>query len=216
MSILKNNIFWGSSEDKEKAPPPQKVNPSTSHPAIITMSTSPNQGNVTNSADYQQFRQKFAQILADENKRNYPGNDYFEFVVMKNAMNAIPQEDVKYQAAFAGWMTGGNQTKASLLSTGKIYLGLVEKEIADFEEAYKAQYDMQVTKNELLISQKSAKVQELTSQIQALNSEISSLRDANQGASLALSSKHDAFMAAGNDQKQEILDEIDKINQYIK
>ena len=81
-----------------------------------------------------EFTQKFKSILEEENKRNFPGNDYFEFKVMKDAMNAIPQELLRYQAAFAGWSTGGSQTKKNLLDTAKVYLGLVEKEISDFEE----------------------------------------------------------------------------------
>lgn len=122
--------------------------------------------------DYEEFKARFKKILDDENKRNYPGNDYYEFVVMKNAMNAIPQENLRYQAAFAGWSTGGNQTKTSLLNTAKIYLGLVDKEISEFESAYQQQYSQQVTKNEQLIETKTKEVQSLMERMAALNLEI--------------------------------------------
>lgn len=165
--------------------------------------------------EHAEFRQQFSRILEDENKRNFPGNDYYEFVVMKNAMNAIPDERLRYGAAFAGWAVGGNQSKQTLLDTAKIYLGLVEKEISDFEAAYKQQYEQQVTKNEQTIAQKEKEIQALMEKMSALNTEIQTLKEQNLSNTSHLSSKHDAFMTAGNMQKQEIQDEIDKINNYI-
>lgn len=167
------------------------------------------------SPEYTQYREKFSKILADENQRNYPGNDYFEFVVMKNAMSAIPQEEVKYQAAFAGWAVGGNQTKKSLLDTAQIYLGLVDREIKEFGEAYQHQYSSQVTANEELIARKSEEVQKLVLKINTLNTEIANLKKENIDSTAKLTAKHDAFMAAGTAQRQEILDEIDKIQNFI-
>ncbi len=184
-------------KDDKKAAPIKQTSVPPSHPAIVTMSDNTITSGIS-SPEYDDFRQQFANILADENKRNFPGNDYFEFVVMKNAMNAIPQENVRYQAAFAGWMTGGNQTLESLLSTANLYLGLVDKEIKDFTDAYKLQYDAQVTRNQQAIRDKENKIQELTAQIQQLTSEANALRDTNQSASSTLVKKHDAFMAAGD------------------
>ena len=163
----------------------------------------------------QEFRERFANILAEENKRNFPGNDYYEFVVMKNAMNTIPQENIRYQAAFAGWATGGNQTKKHLLDTAQVYLGLVEKEISEFEEAYKAEYGQQVIGNEKLIEEKTKEVQSIIERMNTLNQEIQSLKQQNLTNTANLTSKRDSFLAAGNAQKQEIVDEIDKINHYI-
>lgn len=180
---------------------------------MITPMATPSYG--SNDFEVHQFREQFKRILDNENKKNFPGNDYYEFVVMKNAMSAIPQENIKYQAAFAGWMTGGNQTKDSLMKTANIYLGLVDREIAEFGEAYKHEYQQQVVKNEELINQKSAEVQKYAELIASLNNEISSLKQESQNTSGKLKSKYDSFMAAGNEQRQEILDEIDKIKQYI-
>lgn len=168
-----------------------------------------------NQSAVNEFTQKFKSILEEENKRNFPGNDYFEFKVMKDAMNAIPQESLRYQAAFAGWSTGGSQTKKNLMDTAKVYLGLVEKEISDFETAYQAQYSAQVTNNEQIIEQKAKRVQALKDEIALLESDIESLARQNVDNTASLKSKHDAFIAAGNAQRQEICDEIDKINQYI-
>src|SRR5687767_10574105 len=136
-------------EEPKKVPPPKRA--SVQPVAVTSVAINPISPSIVgsiNSPDYQAFREQFAKILDDENKRNYPGNDYYEFAVMKNAMNAIPQETLRYQAAFAGWSTGGNQTKESLISTAKVYLGLVDKEISEFESAYQQQYSQQVTNNE--------------------------------------------------------------------
>lgn len=191
----------------EKAPRTRDVQAAviTVNPPVMTM-TSP---------DFEKFRDQFKAILEDENKRNYPGNDYYEFTVMKNAMSAIPQEELRYQAAFAGWRVGGNQTKESLISTAKIYLGLVDKEIKDFEHAYKTQYDQQVLKNEQVIEQKTKRVQELVEEMNKLNAEIQQLKGENFNNTASLTAKHDAFMAAGGAQREEILLELEKINQYI-
>ena len=168
-----------------------------------------------NQSAIDEFTRKFRSILEEENKRNFPGNDYYEFKVMKDAMNAIPQETLRYQAAFAGWSTGGSQSKKNLLDTAQVYLGLVNKEISEFETAYQAQYSAQVTNNEQIIQQKSKRVQSLKDEIAQLENEIHSLTQQNQENKASLTSKHDAFVAAGNSQRQEITDEIDKINQYI-
>lgn len=213
MGIMK--LFY-EKEEKPDLIPKKKVpisNPVTSNaiqPISVSVVTA-----ITNSTDFEAFKVQFKTILDDENKRNYPGNDYYEFVVMKNAMNAIPQEMVKYQAAFAGWSTGGNQTKESLLSTAKIYLGLVEKEIKDFESAYQQQYSQQVTVNEQTIDQKTKEVQTLMEKMATLNSDISRLKQENTANTANLTTKHDSFMAAGEFQKREIMDEMDKINHYI-
>lgn len=167
------------------------------------------------SPEYESFRKKFSDILSEENKRNYPGNDYFEFKVMKDAMASIPQEDLRYKAAFAGWSTGGNQSKESLLSTAGIYLRLVENEINAFEEAYKIEYEQQIVGNQKLIDSKTKEIQEMVERINLLNSEVSKLKEENLHNTSHLQSKHDTFMAAGNAQKEEILTEIDKIKQYI-
>lgn len=202
-------------DDTKKVVKPQKVVETPAHPAIISMSDSYTTAGMVNSPEFNTYLEQFEKILADENKRNFPGNDWFEFNMMKNAMSAIPQEGIKYQAAFAGWMTGGNQTKKSLVDTAHMYLGLIDKEISDFQQAYTAQYDSQVGKNELLIQQKTAKVQELTAQIAQLNEEINALRGANQAATSTLTAKRDAFNAAGQYKRQIMLEEINKINQYI-
>src|SRR5882672_2255884 len=137
MSLL--DIFY---EKEEKPKTPAKSQQTTTQ--VVTGQPMNVFIRPTDNEFIDKFRKQFAAILEDENKRNFPGNDYYEFVVMKNAMNSIPQEQIRYQAAFAGWSTGGNQTRETLLKTAHIYLGLVQKEIDDFGQAYQTEYTTQV------------------------------------------------------------------------
>lgn len=212
------NFFFESDEEERVKPTPKKSivqDISVTSSAIQPINPVYTTVAIGESAEFQKFRTQFAKILEDENKRNYPGNDYFEFTVMKNAMNAIPQEQIRYQAAFAGWSTGGNQSKKSLLDTAQIYLGLVDKEIKEFEEAYQHQYQQQISKTEELIAQKSRMVQDYLEKMNVLNAEITTLKQQNIANTANLTNKHEAFMAAGQSQRQEILTEVDKINQFI-
>lgn len=199
--------------------PKKKTSGSSTYTPPQTVSLNPpstiGTGLVTNE-DVLEFEQQFRNILAEENKRNYPGNDWFEFNVMKNAMNAVPQEDVRYQAAFSGWATGGNQSKKTLLETANIYLGLVDREIKEFGDAFKTKFHEKVTRNEELIKQKSDRIQKLAEEMAILNQEVANLKAENAQNTVALQTKHDAFMAAGGRQRTEILAEIDKINKYIQ
>lgn len=161
-----------------------------------------------------EFKKKFEDILADENKRNYPGNDYFEFKAIKDAMEGL-ESSVRYQAAFAGWRVIGSQTKKSLVDSANVYLGLTDKEIADFEKAYNQQHEEKVGANEKLIEQKQKELTQMKEKMQKLNDEVVSLTHSNTVALAELLSKKEAFMAAGQAQRQEILEEIGNINNYI-
>lgn len=216
MSILRK--LAGAFVELDEKPTEKKSSgpvPVDRMPTTITLNNWTPPTDTADNEETAHFKELFRKILEDENKRNYPGNDYFEFVVMKNAMKAIPQEDVRYRGAFEGWMTGGNQSKDSLLSTAQIYLGLVDREIKEFGEAYQQEYQQQVLKNEELIAKKTEEVRKYTELLAKLNAEISSLKYENEASSAKLESKHKAFMAAGESQRKEILSEIDKIKQYI-
>lgn len=198
--------------EEKKVSLPEKPPPTSEVTQIVQPTYTPYS---VGMPEYEEFKDKFRNILSEENKRNFPGNDYFEFKTMKDAMNSIGDNTVKYQAAFAGWSVGGSQTKQNLLDTAKVYLGLVDKEIQEFEDAYKVQYNEQVTGNEKLIETKAKRVQALVEEMNTLNTEISRLKQDNLTNTSKLTSKHDAFMAAGQAQRNEILEEMNNINKYI-
>lgn len=218
MSLLKKigGVFWESDtspKPKEKTPVKESETPvmnvtaiNVAQPVVVS----------SNHVQIHEFVKHFSKIMEDENKRNFPGNDYYEFQVMKNAMSSIPQENLRYQAAFAGWAVGGNLTKEELVKTASNYLSIVEREISQFEEAYKHQYEQTILKNEQLISSKLKEVQELAERINTLNTEVNNLKKENIDNEADLTSKRDAFIAAGTQVKNEITAEISKINQFIQ
>jgi hypothetical protein len=206
MGIL--NIFY-EKEEKPKLKPAPSTQPSETATGWSQHVQKPSDGLID------QFRDQFNKILDDENKRNFPGNDYYEFIVMKNAMSAIPQEAVKYQAAFAGWATGGNQNRDTLLKTADVYLGLVRKEIDDFEQAYKTEHTNQIAKTQDLLQQKKTQIADLKQKLADLTQESIGLEQQISAGVSVLEAKHDAFAQAGQEKLSEIAGEIQKIKQYI-
>jgi hypothetical protein len=211
MSIW-NKVKGAFVETDEKPVPKPKITP---QPVVVQNIVQPVYTGVALSPESEEFRRQFKAILEEENKRNFPGNDYYEYVEMKNAMIGILQEPLRYSSAFQAWRVVGNQTKETLLSTGQKYLGLVDKEIKEFEAAFQMQYNQSVGNNDKLIEQKTKEIQSLSEQLAKLNTEVQLLKQKNLDSTAALTYKHDAFMAAGEAQRQEILTEIEKINQYI-
>lgn len=212
MSILKKigNVFY------EKEDIPQKKQTSAK-PIVeslgvnITAEISPvNDPNLLDN-----YNKHFRNIMETENKNNLPGNDYFEFQIMKNAMSGIADESIKYKAAYAGWSSGGAITKEFLLSTADKYLSIIDKEVSEFEEAYKIKFDNSVGKNERDIASKTEELQRLAEKINTLNSDIQSLKKENIDKNAELNSTRNAFLSAANMQKEEIKTEINKINQFI-
>lgn len=209
MSILKKAAgLFVEIDDKPKVPM-KGENVESVLSNVEIQSTQPS------TQEVNEFSEQFRKILEDENKRNFPGNDYYEFKAMKDAMNTIPQEDLRYRAAFAGWAVSGGMTKKQLIDTAKIYLGLVEREISNFNEAFNSQYDSVVSINEESLKAKKKELDELTARINLLQSEMSSLSENVVRHRTALSMKRDAFTKAGLNQKNEILKEIENIDKYI-
>jgi hypothetical protein len=193
-----------------------EVTESSTRQPMINITTDTAVSNVVNSSLVEDFLGKFRKVLADENTRNFPGNDFFEFFQMKQAMTAPIPEDIKYQTVFAGWGASGKQSKDSLISTAKNYLSILDKDIKDVEVALKSQYDQTVGKAQELIKQKTEKTKELNDELNHLLAEIEVLKKGtiDQGAEIV--SQKEAFSIASKQIREEILTEIDKITKYIQ
>ena len=202
-------------DKKEKVKEKPQVTESARQTEMVTVTSYPNISTV-NMSLVQDFLNKFRKVLADENARNFPGNDYFEFFQMKQAMAAPIPEDIKYQTVFAGWGASGKQSKDTLISTAKSYLGILDRDIADVEAALKSQYDQTVGKNLSLISEKRLQIQNLSNQISNLESEIESLGEGNKNQEVEIVSQREAFAIASKQIREEVLTEIDKITKYIQ
>jgi hypothetical protein len=182
----------------------QPSTPSTYSPAPSTTST---------LNDLIEFRKHFETILADENKNNMPGIDYFEFIQAKNNM-PLPVESQKYTVAFSAQAPGG-LTKNILLQTGQHYIQVIDSELNEFTVGFESTYKEQVENKKAVIEQKSQLMLQLSQQIDGLNKEIATLRDEMTGDESNLVGKKNAFVQAATEAKNMIAQELEKINQYI-
>lgn len=150
--------------------------------------------------------------LKNELKTN---NKYSIFVATKNAMAALPSDELKYTSAFAALSIGG-LTKDELISSAKDCQTKVIKEGRDFETGYQAAYNEQVENLKKTMEAKSTELATLEQKIQTAKSQFDELeRNSNQAAQ-RLNSKREAFQKAVTAVGTEVELEISNINQYIK
>lgn len=161
-----------------------------------------------------EFTEHFRAILKEENERNFPGNDFYEFFLVKSNMQGLPEQQA-YVIAFSGLSAAG-LTKQKLVETAQKYLGIVEREMQEFSQSYEEMYKGDVTSVEQLIQSKTQEINDLTQKITSLNAEVGELRTKAMENNRRLTDKKNSFTLAGNAQKQEIENEIIKINQYIQ
>src|ERR1700690_2406658 len=111
----KNNIMsknWFSEHvidlggDDKPATPPKKIAATPQQTPLVFQDSEggPQVSVSVNSDDLNQFRKHFSDLLSQNNQ---PGNDYYELIAAKNAMNAIPIEAQRYEVAFAGLSAAG-------------------------------------------------------------------------------------------------------------
>jgi hypothetical protein len=160
-----------------------------------------------------EFVDHFRNILREENEKNFPGNDFYEFFVMKNNMSSLPEQQA-YTVAFSGLSAAG-LTKEKLTSTAQKYLSLVQNEIDEFTASYDSLYAQNVTKLEETVKAKTQEMNDLALKINQLNAEIAEYKEDIMHNTQKLVDKKNSFLMAGNNQKAEIEQEITKINQYI-
>lgn len=158
---------------------------------------------------------EFAQTFTDlMDKTNFPGTDYLEYIQAKNTMGAIPDERSRYSIAFNALAPTG-LTKDKLLSTAQQYIDAIDNEITKFGEAYQAQYSQKVDNQNKQIDTKVKQMQDLSEQIAKLNLDIQTMKQQVATDQSTLDGKKHAFEYAGNLQKEQITQEVNKINTYI-
>ena len=168
---------------------------------------------VVSSSDLDQFRQHFTKLLADNNQ---PGNDYWELVSAKNVMNnTIPVESARYQTAFAVLSAQG-LTKDIIIQSAQKYTNLIDNEMKQFQATFDGAFKQQVGDVKVSIEQKQKQMITLSQQINALNDEIKKLQDTVSDTEVTLTTKQNSFLKAGQEAKDTIAAELDKVNQFIQ
>lgn len=199
--------FFVEREDRKAVP--KKIETMVKEtPAPVTSYTQPVGGSTI------EFTEHFRKILRDENEKNFPGNDFYEFFLVKSNMTGISEQQA-YIVAFSGLSAAG-LTKQKLLDTAQQYLKIIEREMSEFDQSYNEMYGESVTKLEEGIAAKTQELNQLSQKITTLNNEIMSAKQEIMHNTQKLSEKKTGFTLAGNAQKNEIQSEITKINQYIQ
>jgi hypothetical protein len=214
MSLLNKigGFFVETEKPKPKASPkdpPSFLKPNTPIPTDSSVTSLPSGDVVAH------FRSRFAQLMEEENKRNYPGIDFYEFRATKNAMSAIPQEDIRYTSAFAGLVHSG-LTKDKLIETAHQYLKVIEREKEEFNAALTHMNDTEVSVKLAQVEKNNQEMAELSKRINTLAVETNNLKEEALEASTKLTSREQAFQFAAKAEEDSINEEIQKINLYIK
>lgn len=163
-----------------------------------------------------QYKQYFENLIEEANNKNpiFQGTDFKEFIDSKADVEAITDEATKYKTAFNVLKRTG-LTKEKLVTTGQEYVRIVDTDMKGFEEAFRQQYKTDVEQKEQLLQKKAEELQMLNDKIAAINADIKKMSQEIIQTKERLSSNRSLFIHAGEDKKEEILAELEKIQQYF-
>jgi hypothetical protein len=221
MSWLSENIIdlGGSKKAKDAPKPNPKQALKDDHTETVFVDSSG--GDVSydkppkdsfSATDLQGFRKHFSDLLT---QNNIPGNDYYEFIAVKNHLTSLPVEEQRYKAAYEGLAAAG-LTIDILTQSATKYSNLIDRELSDFQSAYGQQFKAQVTDVKASIADKLKQMADLNAQIAKLNQDINDSTNKVDIAESSLNAKNNSFIKAGQEAKDTIATELSKINQYLK
>ncbi len=222
MSLLKNILspfVEFKSEKKESSAKKPAAQTAEKEDSAVTDKASHTTSAYTPSpgkAALPQYQKYFEDLIEEANAKNplFAGTDFKEFIDSKTDVEAIPDEATRYRTAFNVLKRAG-LTKEKLLTTGRAYLDLINRDLKGFETAYAQHYKTEVEQKEQLLHQKAAELQALSERITALNAEMKQLSQEVTQSKESLNRNRDAFRQAGEQKKKEIESELEKIEHYF-
>ena len=107
------------------------------------------------------FKQYFTNLFQEA---NMPGPDYFEFTKMVEAMKTVPEEQNRFNGAFAGLSVQGLD-KAKLLSSANEYLTILDADAKNFNATIDATVNEKVQAKKIALDEKGKRIQDLTKEI---------------------------------------------------
>lgn len=167
---------------------------------------------------------RFLNVLAEViEKNNQPGYDYLEFrQSLVNLGKLNMDESTRFKSAYAAAQAMG-VTPASLIGSAKSYLSLLEGEGKKFAVAEQNQRTRVVEERKAELQQIQSEIQKKQETITRLQSEVEqwtkNLEDKkNEAAALGskLEQTKSRFEAALRSLSGQIMDDVEKMNQYLK
>ena len=145
---------------------------------------------------------------------NIPGPDYYEFSRMIDAMQLIPDEPSRYQAAYAGLQVQG-LTRDKLLDTAAEYLRVITTDADHFQKTLDAALQEKVHSKAAEAEEKAQRIRVLSQEILQLQEQIRALQEEVGSNEDKLKTNGSAYTAESRRRQQQIQRDIEKINQYI-
>jgi|GEM_PF-2103513 len=220
--FLDSLVEFPEEDKKSNIPKPstqQKSNPDSDHPSPLIFQDSPELGKTessVNSPNMDEIQRRLEKVLEEENKKNFPGADYYEFMLALENMRDVPVESARYLSAFKVLSATQGLSREHLMQTAEAYINILDRELNEFNQGFERENKAQVEDKEKLIETKNLQMQEFAKQISALNEEIKKLNQDLVDNKNRLASAKNSFLAAAQAQKEKIRSEISKIQNYIQ
>lgn len=197
-------------ETEKPAEAPQSYQPAKPQPASTFTGTTAN--NSYASPVNSKFRDYFDKLFKEA---NIPGPDYFEFSKMIEAMQAVPDEQVRYITAFAGLSVQGLD-KQKLLSTAAQYLQLLETDATNFHNTVDAALQEKVHEKQRQMEEKEKRIQQLNQEISALQNELQNLQGEIKENEAKIEANTGGYKYESEAMKSRINTDMEKIKRYIQ
>ncbi len=201
-----------SSEDQESSVP------TTEQPPVIDTNE------ITAASEAGEVDQKFMDILLESiTKNNQEGYDYLEY---KQALQSLKKmdmdEETKFQSAYAMAQTMG-ASKPKLVKSGEFYLNVLKKEEDKFMKSVANQRQAKINdrKKELQnidkwIGEKEAEISKIKKQIEQKKAKKEKFQTELANTATKIETVKNNFEASYKFLAAQIVDDLNKIKQFIK
>ena len=213
------SAFVEVSDDKKpeaEKPPETKENYQQPEPLPIAIDTSTFSSTTVNNsyapAANSKFKEYFDKLFKEA---NIPGPDYFEFSKMIEAMQAVPDEQVRYITAFAGLSVQGLD-KQKLLITASQYLQLLETDATNFHSTVDAALQEKVHEKKRQMEEKEKRIQQLTQEISALQNDMLNMQNEIKENEAKIAANTGGYKYESEAMKDRIGRDMEKIKRYIQ
>lgn len=200
-------------DKKQEAPKPlpkEELSKATAEP-VFTFSRTTVSNNYASPVN-SKFAAYFDKLFFDA---NMPGPDYYEFSKMIEAMQAIPDEEVRYITAYAGLSVQG-LNKQKLLSTAEQYLQLLDTDATNFHNSVDAALKEKVHEKKRQMDEKDKRIQQLAQEISALQNELMALQSEIKENEAKIEANTGGYKNESEAMKYRINNDIEKIKRYIQ
>jgi hypothetical protein len=202
----------GTAPEVEKT---KKADPKVTTAPVRTVAPSIATGNVS---------EKFTDILLESMERNnQEGFDYIEYKRSLQTLEKMPMDEkTRYFSAFAAAQSMGI-SQQKLIDSAKFYLGILETEEQQFQNATKGQREKQIGGKEKAIASMESTIQEkgeliakLTQEIQQHQTDMDAMKSEIEEAVVKIDTTMEDFHASYTNLEGQINGDISKMQTYLK